>query len=161
MVRRHLRARPLHAAAFAILFAGPMLPASAQSPLPGGLPPPPGMPMPVYARHRFPQAVRVGDLIGEVVQRPVESQSREGTIRSIVREEDGTLAAIVRYGGLFGFGGRDIAVPLDAMALLGQVTEIVGFSPKQLAHFPTVPAAGENALPKDAIVLVGLAKPSH
>ncbi len=154
MVRRHLTA------AAAALLAAPAA-ASAQSPLPGGLPPPPGMSMPTYARHRFPQPVTVGTLLGEVVQQPVESQRRLGSVRAIVREPDGTLAVVIRYGGWFGHGGRDIAVPLDAMALLGRVVEPVGFSPRALDRFPTYDLRGAVVLPPDATVRIGLAKPSH
>ena len=138
--------------------------ASAQSPLPGGLPPPPGMSMPVYARHRFPQAVSVGQLVGAVVQQPVESQAREGSVRAVVREPDGTPAAIIHVGATLGLGGRDVAVPLDALALLGEAVEIVGFTPRQLRDFPAVrrpDKGGATVLPADSIVRVGLAKPSH
>jgi hypothetical protein len=161
MVRRHLSARLPLVAALALLVAEP---ARAQSPLPGGLPPPPGMTMPAYARHRFPQPVPVRHLVGAVVQQPVESQAREGSVRAVIREPDGTLAAVVHVGATFGIGGRDIAVPLDAMALLGEAVEIVGFTPAQLRHFPTVRRptdGGATVLPADAIVRVGLAKPSH
>lgn len=157
-----MSARLLRAAAALLLAAGP---ADAQSPLPGGLPPPPGMSMPVYARHRFPQPVPVRQLVGAVVQQPVESHAREGSLRAVIREPDGTLAAVIHDGAFLGIGGRDIAVPLDALALLGEVVEIVGFTPRQLRRFPTVRQddgfGGATILPADAIVRVGLAKPSH
>ena len=117
--------------------------------------------MPTYARHRFPQPVAVGTLLGEVVQQPVESQRRLGSVRAIVREPDGKLAAVIRYGWWFGHGGRDIAVPLDAMALLGRVVEPVGFSPRALDRFPTYDMQGAVVLSPDATVRIGLAKPSH
>ncbi len=148
-------------AAAVIVVATMNKPGAAQSPLPGGLPPPPGMSMPDYARHRFPQAVSVGSLVGEVVQRPVESHDRLGIVRAIVRGHDGMPAAVIRNGAWFGIGGHDILVPLDAIALLGSVVEIVGFAPRELDRFPRFTPATINVLPPSAVVRVGLAKPSH
>lgn len=54
-----------------LAFAGA---AHAQSATPGGMPPPPGMSLAESAAMRFPQPVRVGDLLGRQVLRPVESQ---------------------------------------------------------------------------------------
>src|SRR5260370_40924371 len=48
--------------------------AHAQSTTPGGMPPPPGMSLAESAAMRFPQPVRVADLLGRQVLRPVESQ---------------------------------------------------------------------------------------
>ncbi len=44
----------------------------AQSTTPGGMPPPPGMSLAESTAMRFPQPVRVGDLLGREVLRPVE-----------------------------------------------------------------------------------------
>ena len=133
----------------------------AQSHNAGGMPPPSGMTMPDYARHRFPQPVRVGQLVGEAVQQPVESQTLLGRVRAVVRAPDGELGVVVHYGGFRGIGGRDILVPLDAMALLGPVMEITGFAPRVLDRFPDYRPAGETVLGPDSVVRVGLAKPSH
>mgnify|MGYP002394488040 FL=1 len=136
-------------------------PAAAQSPTPGGMPPPPGMSLAQSAAMRFPQPVRVGDLLGRQVLQPVESQNVLGRVRQVVREPDGRLMVIVAFGGLFGWGARPIAVPVDAMVLLGQDMEIVAFTPDELRRFPTFAAAGTHVVPDDTIIRVGLAKPSH
>lgn len=148
--------------AFLMALGGPAL---AQSPTPGGMPPPPGMSLTQSAAMRFPQPVRVGTLLHEAVQQPVESQIRLGTVAQLVRAADGTIDVVVDYGGFFafgiGFGGRPIAVPVDGMVLLGPVMEIVAFTPEQLRKFPTFSAAGTTPIPPDTIIKVGLAKPSH
>ena len=69
--------------------------------------------------------------------------------------------AVIDFGGFLGFGSRPIAVPLDAMVLLGQDMEIVAFTPKQLRQFPTFSSTGTTEVPDDTIIRVGLAKPSH
>lgn len=133
----------------------------AQSTTPGGMPPPPGMSLADSAAMRFPQPVRVGDLIGREVLRPVESQDVLGRVRRLVRDRNGETLVVVNFGGFLGFGSRPIAVPVDAMVLLGQDMEIVAFTPKQLRHFPTFSSEGTTDIADNSTIKVGLAKPSH
>jgi hypothetical protein len=161
MVRRDLSAM----ASLRLLFVCGMLTvarvAHAQSATPGGMPPPPGMSLAASAAMRFPQPVRVGDLLGREVLRPVESQNVLGRARRVVRDRNGQIMVVIDFGGFLGFGSRLIAVPVDAMVLLGQDMEIVAFMPKQLQQFPTFLPSGSTDLPDDTIIKVGLAKPSH
>jgi hypothetical protein len=133
----------------------------AQSTTPGGMPPPPGMSLAESTAMRFPQPVRVGDLLGREVLRPVESQDILGRVRGLVRDRDGRIVVVVDFGGFLGFGARSIAVPVDAMVLLGQDMEIVAFTPEQLRRFPTFSPSGTTEVADDTIIKVGLAKPSH
>ncbi|GAB0117831.1 hypothetical protein [Acidisoma sp. 7E03] len=146
----------------ALLIFGLCVPAAwAQSPMPGGMPPPTGMSLAQSAAMRFPQPVRVGDLRQRLVLRPVEAQTILGRVRSVVRAADGDILVVMTYGGFMGFGGRPIAVPVDAMVLLGEDMEVVAFTPAQLATFPRFTDTGTTPLPDDATIKVGLAKPSH
>ena len=135
--------------------------AHAQSTTPGGMPSPPGMSLAESAAMRFPQPVRVGDLLGRDVLRPVESQDILGRVRGLVRDRNGQILVVVDFGGFLGFGSRPIAVPVDAMVLLGQDMEIVAFTPEQLRQFSTFSPAGTTDVAYDTIIKVGLAKPSH
>ena len=135
--------------------------AHAQSTTPGGMPPPPGMSLAESAAMRFPQPVRVGDLLGREVLRPVESQDILGRVRGLVRDRDGRVVVVMDFGGFLGFGARPIGVPVDAMVLVGQDMEIVAFTPEQLRQFPTFSPAGTTEVANDTIIKVGLAKPSH
>ena len=135
--------------------------AHAQSTTPGGMPPPPGMSLAQSAAMRFPQPVRVGDLLGRDVLRPVESQDVLGHVREVVRDSQGQILVVIDFGGFFGFRSRPIAVPVDAMVLLGQDMEVVAFTPNQLGHFPVFLSSGTTRFPDDAVIKVGLAKPSH
>jgi hypothetical protein len=137
------------------------IPAAAQSPMPGGMPPPPGMSLAQSTAMRFPQPVRVGDLLHRLVLRPVESQDILGRVRSVVRNSQAEVMVVMNFGGFYGYGGRLIAVPIDAMVLLGQDMEVVAYTPKQLASLPTFVPAGAIAVSNDAVLRVGLAKPSH
>ena len=113
------------------------------------------------AADRFPQPVVVGTLLHRTVLEPLESQPVIGHVAGVVRAGDGTFNAVVSTGGFFGFGTRPIAVPLDAMTLLGDDMEVVDFTPAQLRTFPTFNAAGTTPVPSDQVVHVGLSRPSH
>ena len=135
--------------------------AHAQSATPGGMPPPPGMGLAASAAMRFPQPVRVGDLLHREVLQPVESQNVLGRVRRVVLDSKGTIEVVIDFGGFLGFGTRPIAVPVDAMVLLGEDMEVVAFTPQQLRKFPTLSASGTSPVPADTVIKVGLAKPSH
>lgn len=113
------------------------------------------------AAKKFPQPVRVGDLIGRRVLQPLESQPTLGFVREVVKEPDGTIAVVMDYGGWFGFFSRPIAVNLNAMVVLGQFMEVAEYEPEQLAAFPTFDPKGTTPLPAGSIVRVGLGKPAH
>ncbi len=113
------------------------------------------------AAKRFPQPVRVGDLRDRWVLEPVESQPTLGRVHDVVKEADGTIAVIIDYGGFLGFHSRQIAVPVNAMVLLGHAMEVVDYDTEQLKKFPTFNPVGTKPLPPGAIIRVGLARPSH
>jgi hypothetical protein len=110
---------------------------------------------------RLSQPVRVGDLLGRDVSRPIESQDILGFARELVRDSNSEIMVVIDFGGFLGFGSRPIAVPMDAMVLLGQDMEIVAFTPEQLSQFPTFSPTGTTPVADDAIIKVSLAKPSH
>jgi hypothetical protein len=123
-------------------------------------PAPPGVDLATFAAKRFPQPVRVGDLIHRTVLQPTESRPVLGSVVRVIQLDDGSQAIVIKYGGAWGFGGRDIAVPLDAMVLLGAEMEVLDLTPEQLNMLPTYGGAG-RVLDADEIIHVGLAHPSH
>ena len=124
-------------------------------------PAPQGMSLQQSADRRFPQPVVVGTLLHREVIQPVESQPCLGRVRSVVRRPDGQVELVMSYGGVLGFFTRPIAVPIDAVALLGQVVEVMDFTPAQLGRFPTFAAADATPLSPGENIKVGLAKPPH
>ena len=135
--------------------------AQAQSPTPGGMPPPPGMSLAQSNAMRFPQPVRIAQLLGRVVLQPVENQTVLGHVRGVVRDNQGQVLVVMDFGGFLGFGSRLIAVPLDAMVLVGEVMEVAAFTPEQLRQFATFTPSGTTPVSAETVVKVGLAKPSH
>ncbi len=66
-------------------------------------------------RRRFPQPVRVGDLIGLPV---LDDGSRTlGLVREVVRTPGNKIELIVAYCGWFGWGARPVAVPIEVVGI--------------------------------------------
>ncbi len=124
-------------------------------------PAPPGADLSAFAAKRFPQRVRVGDLINRRVLQPLESRPILGHVEAVIRDPSGMIAIVVKYGGLLGFGGRLIAVPADGVVLLGSELEILDFTPQQLDAFPTFHGIESSTLAANDDIRLGLAHPSH
>ncbi len=81
-------------------------------------------------RRRFPQAVRVGDLIGLPV---LDDDSRTlGHVRQVVRTPAGKIKLIVAYGGFLGFGTRPVAVPIEVVGILGRAARLARYAAEGL-----------------------------
>lgn len=113
------------------------------------------------AARRFPQPVRVGDLIDRYVLQPVAAQHVIGRVDAVTRDESGGVVVIVRFGGWFGLGTRRIAVPVEAVALLGEHVAVMDFTPQQLGDFPTVSPQQAQVIDPGETIRVGLTKPFH
>jgi len=124
-------------------------------------PAPPGANQADFAAKRHPQPVRVGDLIDRPVLQPLESRPVLGHVIRVVRQSDGALRIVMHIGGWLGFGGRSIAVPTDAMALLGNELEVLDFTPEQLRGFQSYDGTGFTTVGADEFIRMGLAHPSH
>jgi hypothetical protein len=113
------------------------------------------------AARRFPQPIRVGDLINRQVLQPTEAQHVLGRVAAIRWRGDGGIEMIVRLGGVLGIGARPIAVPIEAVALLGEYVAVMDFTPQQLQTFPTASEASVIPLAPEEVIRVGLVKPFH
>ena len=69
-------------------------------------------------QRRYPQWVRVGDLIGLPV---LDNDDRTlGRVRTVVRTSDGKIQLIVPFGGFLGWRQRLVAVPIEVVAIAGR-----------------------------------------
>jgi hypothetical protein len=128
--------------------------------------PPTGMddankPMPMAERmnRRFPQPVRVGDLVGLPVLD--DRASTLGYVSHVVRTPQGKTALIVSYSGWFGwFGwfGRPVAVPIEAVGIEGRQLASIDMARSEYATAPTWQSADATLLPDDATVRIALAR---
>jgi hypothetical protein len=111
-------------------------------------------------RRRFPQPARVRDLIG----RPVLDwrDNTLGHVQQFVRTSDGKIQLIVRYGGWFGWIGwwqRPVAVPLEAVALIGPNVAALDMTTKQFREAPTWQSdAGIGKLSPDEIIQIAISR---
>jgi sporulation protein YlmC with PRC-barrel domain len=125
--------------------------------------PPTGMmdqqhPMPMNERYhkRFPQPVRVGDLIGLPVLD--DRGSTLGTVRQVVRTADGKVQLIVSYSRWWGWFGHSVAVPLEVVGIAGRELISLDMDADEYADAPTWQDAGATALPPDATIRIALAR---
>ncbi len=154
----------------AALLAGLTLSAGATAPasdplivLAQAMVPPTGMddankPMPMAERmnRRFPQPVRVGDLIGLPVLD--DRSSTLGFVRQVVRTAAGKTELIVSYSRWFGWFGRPVAVPIEVVGIEGRQLASLDMSRSEYATAPTWQGHDASALPDDATIRIALAR---
>lgn len=128
--------------------------------------PPTGMtdadnPMPMQDRmqRRFPQAVRVGDLIGL----PVLDQqaSTLGYVRAVTRTAQNKITLIVSYSrwfGWFGWFAHPVAVPIEALGIEGRQLLSLDMAPSEYAGAPTWHPGGAAELAADTMIKIALAR---
>ena len=108
---------------------------------------------------RFPQPVRVGDLIGLPVLDG--SASTLGYVREVVRTKQDKIELIVAYGGFLGWGARPISVPLDVVGIAGRHLSSLDMPRSEYATAPTwtstLPDAGTQ-LSADATIRIALSQ---
>ena len=107
-------------------------------------------------RKRFPQPVRVGDLIGLPILD--ESDSTIGRVKQVVRTQEGKIKLIVSYGGWLGFGTRPIAVPIEVVAILARQINTVDMRPSEFAAAQSWSGAGAQVLPNDEMIRIALGR---
>jgi len=149
--------------AFGLMFAGILALATPATVRAQAMIPQTGMmdqqhPMPMNERYlkRFPQPVRVGDLIGLPVLD--EQASTLGTVRQVVRTADGKVQLIVSYSRWWGWFGRPVAVPLEVVGIAGRQLFSLDMDPDEYADSPTWQDPGATVLPADATIRIALAR---
>jgi len=125
--------------------------------------PPTGMmdaehPMPMNERmlKRFPQPVRVGDLIGLPVLD--ENASTLGQVQQVVRTPQGNIQLIISYSKLWGWFGRPVAVPIEVVGIEGRQLVSLDMDSDEYARAPTWQKNHATALPNDAMIRIALAR---
>ena len=125
--------------------------------------PPTGMddatkPMPMVERmnRRFPQPVRVGDLIGLPVLD--DRSSTLGFVRQVVRTAAGKIQLIVSYSRWFGWFGRPVAVPIEVVGIEGRQVTSLDMPRSEYAAAPTWQGRDATTLPDDATIRIALGR---
>ena len=105
---------------------------------------------------RFPQPVRVGDVIGLPILD--DNSCTLGYVREVVRTPDDKIELIVSYGGFLGWGTRAIAVPIEVVGIQGRELASLDMPRSEYAAAPTWRNAGAQALPNDTTIKIALAR---
>jgi hypothetical protein len=114
-------------------------------------------PMPMNERmlKRFPQPVRVGDLIGLPVLD--QNASTLGYVRQVVRMQ-GEIELIVSYSRWWGWFGRPVAVPIEVVGIAGRQLVSLDMPPSAYAAAPTWRGKDAAVLWADATIRVALVR---
>ena len=105
---------------------------------------------------RFPQPVRVGDLIGLPLLD--WDDSTLGYVRQVVRTPEGKIQLIVNQGRLFGWGGRLVQVPIEAVAILARQIDLLDISVEEFRAAPAWSAATTQPIPSDDTIRIALSR---
>jgi PRC-barrel domain len=105
---------------------------------------------------RFPQKVRVGDLIG--LPMLDDNDVTLGHVERVVRTPDGKIRLIVGYSKWFGWFGRPVAVPIEVVAILGRQIASLDMPPAEYAAAPTWTAGKDMAIPDDDIIRIAITR---
>jgi hypothetical protein len=105
-------------------------------------------------QRRYPQPVRVGDLIGLPV---LDDDDRTlGRVRNVVRTAAGKVQLIVPYGGFLGWRQRLVAVPIEVVAIAGRQLAALDMT---RAEFDAAPAWNDpqsQLIPATEIIRIAL-----
>jgi hypothetical protein len=105
---------------------------------------------------RFPQKVKVGDLIGLPVLD--DDNSTLGHVQQVVRSPEGKIKLIVTYGRWFGWFGRPVAVPVEAVAILGKEIASLEMPPAEYEQAPTWIVGTDGPLRESEIIRLALTR---
>lgn len=112
-------------------------------------------------KHRFPQPIRVGALVGARVS---DNDSRTiGTIRQVLRTAQGRIDVVVDCCGWFGFGARQVVVPIAVLGVFGREVASLDWERSAYASAPAWQSsdwqhAGGTVLADDDTVRIALAR---
>jgi hypothetical protein len=81
-----------------------------------------------------------------------------GYVRKLIRTPAGEIEFIVGYSQWWGWFGRPVAVPLEALVIEGGHLVSLDMSPSEYASAPTWHDTGATPLPADATVRVALSR---
>ncbi|MFY9599263.1 MAG: PRC-barrel domain-containing protein [Pseudolabrys sp.] len=105
---------------------------------------------------RFPQEVKVDHLIGMPVLD--DNDVTLGYVQKVARTPKGKIELIVSYSKWFGWFGRPVAVPIEAVAILARQLDSVEMKPDEYEKAPTWSQGESQILPQSDTVRVALGR---
>jgi PRC-barrel domain len=99
---------------------------------------------------RFPQKVKVGDLIGLPVLD--DNDITLGRVQRVVHTPEGEIKLIVGYSRWFGWFGRPVAVPIEVVAILARQIASLDMPPAEYDAAPTWTEGKDAPIPDNEII---------
>lgn len=107
-------------------------------------------------QRRFPQPVRVGDLVGLPVLD--ERDVTIGRISQVVRDGQGNILMIVPYGDWATWRKRPVAVPIEVVAILGRQVAAIDMPRAEFDKAPDWTDQPAAVLGPDDVIRIALTR---
>ena len=105
---------------------------------------------------RFPQKVRVGDLVGLPVQ---DYDDRIlGHVADVARTPEGKIVLVMPEGGWFGRGGRPVPIPIETVAILARHLNLLDIPRDDVPRLPTWNAAGGRSIDRNETIRIAIGR---
>jgi hypothetical protein len=108
-----------------------------------------------FAR-RFPQKVKVGDLIGLPILD--DDDVTLGHVAQVVRSREGRIKLVVTYSRWFGWFGRLVGVPIEAVAILAKQIASIEMPPADYEKAPTWASGTDTPVPEGEIIRIAVTR---
>jgi PRC-barrel domain len=117
------------------------------------------MPAEEKMSRRFPQPIKVGDLLGLAVLDDYDLTI--GYVRHVVRTPEGQIRLIITQGGWlgpwFGIGARLVSVPIEVVVILGRQLAAFDMPRQEFATTPTW-SGSDSPIPPDETIKIAIAR---
>ncbi|MFG1304770.1 PRC-barrel domain-containing protein [Xanthobacter autotrophicus] len=105
---------------------------------------------------RFPQKVRVADLVGLPVQ---DHDDRIlGYVTDVARAHEGRIVLVMPEGGWFGRGGRPVGLPIETVAILARHLNLLDIPREDVPALPTWTAADGRSIDRSEIIRIAIGR---
>jgi PRC-barrel domain len=105
---------------------------------------------------RFPQKVRVGDLLGIPIQD--DDDRILGYVIDVVRKPDGKIVLVMPQGAWFGRGGRPVPIPIETVAILARHINLLDIPREDVPNLPTWDKAQGSSLDRNEIIRIAVSR---
>ena len=105
---------------------------------------------------RFPQKVRVGDLIGLAVQD--YSDRPFGYVSDVVRAPDGKITLVMSERGWLGRSGRAVPIPIERVVILARHLNLIDIAREQVTALPTWSAGESHPIDRSEIIKIAIGR---
>lgn len=105
---------------------------------------------------RFPQKVRVGDLIGLAIldygDRPL------GYVADVARTPEGKITLVMSERGWLGRSGRSVPIPIETVVILARQLNLLDIPRERIAELPTWFASGSHSINRNEIIRIAIGR---